>query len=165
MSFLKRPLEAWSMRTRPCGSRCSIALRSASRLCETPLVSGVVAVMLLQAVTSVRHCGSRGIVRCVEEHRGHWCGFRGWAGAWRQHQGRHHSHRSGGNDAVLQQVLLRGPASHVLPELRRRRPHHHVLRWSEPQVRQSVRDDRQGEVCGCLSSCECSDADRCGVVW
>ena len=79
------------------------------------------------------------------EHRG-----RGRWVLWRpplrrQHEGRRHPPGAHGDDRLRPDLLQRpGVHGHVPGELRRGRPHHHLLRGPEPQGGRGLRQDRQG---------------------
>lgn len=78
----------------------------------------------------------------LSEHRGSGSWILRRPRLWRQHQGSGDPAGSDGNDRLHQDVL-QGPGElHHLPgELRRGRPHHHLLRWTQPQSRRGLREN------------------------
>lgn len=66
-------------------------------------------------------------------------------GLWRQHQGGGDPSRPDGDDRLCEVLLHQGPrlTRHLPGELWHRRPHHNLLRWTQPQDWEGVRWNRQ----------------------
>lgn len=79
------------------------------------------------------------------EHCRRWSWFLRRPGLWRQHQGGSDPSWPNGDDCLCQVLLHQGPclARHLPGELRHRRPHHNLLRRTQPQDREGIRRNRQ----------------------
>lgn len=79
------------------------------------------------------------------EHRRSGSRFLRRPGIWRQHQGSSDSSRSDGDDCLRQGILHSQSClpRHLPGELRRRWPHHNLLRRTQPQNRGGFRQNRQ----------------------
>lgn len=81
----------------------------------------------------------------LQEHRRCRSWFLWRPGLRRQHQGGGDPSRPDGDDRLRQVLLHQGPrlARHLPGELRHRRPHHDLLRRTQPQDREGIRRNRQ----------------------